>query len=128
MGFESIVRPVVVPNIRPTPSQGVPAADDPNKGVFTIHGTSGSFIELPYSWSASTSQSNPTETKRRVDVARVYQMDDDRNVNKDNYVDIEVANRVWMDDGTEHRYGYNPVQEDDNIEIREHNKIKRRDG
>jgi len=78
------------------------------------------------------------EVQRRVDVVRVYQMTDDSggssvaravaadNVNKDNFVDIEVANKVWMDDGTVlSRYGYSRAQEADNIEIRERNKIKK---
>jgi hypothetical protein len=125
MGFEVVVRPVVFPNIRPAPAQSRPPADDPNQGIATIHGSSGQFLDLQYSWSLNSSQSNPNETKRRYDVARVYQMDDDKNVNRDTFVDIEVANRIWMDDGTvQNRYGYSPIQEADNIEIRDRNKIK----
>jgi hypothetical protein len=61
-------------------------------------------------------------------VARVYQMDDQKNVNKANFVDIEVANKIWMNDGSvQSRYGYTPIQESDNIEIRDHNKIKQAD-
>jgi hypothetical protein len=128
MGFEVVVRPVVFPNIRPAPAQSSPAPDNAESGIATINGSSGQFLDLQYSWSASTSQSNPSERRRRVDVARVYQMDDDGNVNEDNFVDIEVANRIWMNDGSvQSRYGYAPVEEDDNIEIREHNKIKRRE-
>jgi hypothetical protein len=128
MGFETVVRPVVFPDIRPAPAQPQPpATTDPKSGIATIHGANGKFLDLAYSWSINSSQSNPSETRRRVDVARVYQKGDDGNVNKDNFVDIEVANRVWMDDGTvQSRYSYAPVQEDDNIEIRERNKIKAR--
>ena len=36
------------------------------------------------------------ETERRVDEVRVYQKDDDGTVNKDNFVDIEVANKIKM--------------------------------
>jgi hypothetical protein len=138
MGFEVVVRPVVFPDIRPAPAQPQPpATSDPKQGIATIHGSNGKFLDLAYSWSVSSSQSNPNETKRRVDVVRVYQQEDDGSVagglaapragtiNKDNFVDIEVANRVWMDDGTvQSRYTYAPVQEADNIEIRERNKIK----
>jgi hypothetical protein len=128
MGFEVVVRPVVFPNIRPAPAQPRPAADDPTQGIARINGSSGQFLDLQYSNSINSSQSNPNETKRRVDVARVYQKDDDGNVNEDNFVDIEVANKIWMNDGTElTRYSYSPVEEDDNIEIRERNKIKVRD-
>jgi hypothetical protein len=126
MGFEVVVRPVVFPNIRPAPAQPQPPADDPTQGIARIDGSSGQFLDLQYSWSANSSQSNPNETKRRVDVARIYQMDDDGNVNQDNFVDVDVANKVWMDDGTvQSRYSYARVQEADNIEIREKNKIKR---
>jgi hypothetical protein len=129
MAFEVIVRPAVVPNIRPTPSQSVPAAaNDPNKGIFTIHGTSGKFIELPYSWSASTSESRSRETKRKVDRARVYQKADDGTVNKDNFVDVEVAKKIWMKNGSEDAvYTYQQVVEADNIEIKERDIIKRID-
>jgi len=139
MGFETVVRPVVFPDIRPAPAQPQPpATEDPKKGIATIHGSNGKFLDLTYSWTINSSQSNPTETQRRVDVVRVYQMTDDSggssvaravaadNVNKDNFVDIEVANKVWMDDGTVlSRYGYSRAQEADNIEIRERNKIKK---
>ena len=98
MGFEPIVRPAVIPNIRPaaTPKSAAAGAADPTKGVFTIHGTAGKFIELPYSWSANISESNPQETKRRYDVARVYQKNDDGTVNRGTFVDVEVANRIWI--------------------------------
>jgi hypothetical protein len=127
MGFEVVVRPVVFPNIRPAPAQPQAPASDPTQGLATINGSSGQFLDLQYSWSFNTSQSNPNESKRRVDTARVYQMDDNGEVNQDNFVDIDVANRIWMDDGTvQNRYSYAPVQEADNIEIKERNKIKRR--
>jgi hypothetical protein len=127
MGFEVVVRPVVFPNIRPAPAQPSRAADDPTQGIATINGGGGQFLDLQYSSSINSSQSNPNETKRRVDVARVYQKDDDGNVNQDNFVDIDVANRIWMDDGTvQSRYSYAPAQGADNIEIRERGKIKRR--
>jgi hypothetical protein len=126
MAFEAIVRPSVIPNIRPTPSQSVPtAATDPTKGSFTIHGTSGKFIELPYSWSVSTSESRPQETKRRVDEFRIYQKTDDGIINKDNYVDVDVANKVWMQEAglytTKYKYCAGP--EKDHIKRRKKNKI-----
>jgi hypothetical protein len=127
-GFEVVVRPVVFPNIRPAPAQSQAPASDPNKDMCVIKGSSGKHIDLPFSWSVSTSSSRPQEVKRRYDVARVYQKDDDGNVNQDNFVDINVANKIWMDDGAiETPNSYLPVEEDDNIEIRDRNKIKRRD-
>jgi hypothetical protein len=124
-GFEVVVRPVVFPNIRPAPAQSVAPADDPTKGICTIHGSSGKHIDLPFSWSVNTSSSRPQEVKRRFDVARVYQKDDNDNVNQDNFVDIEVANRIWMNDGgVQSRYGYSRVQEADNIEIRDRDIVR----
>jgi hypothetical protein len=128
-GFEVVVRPVVFPNIRPAPAQSSAPVSDPNQGLAVIHGASGQHIDLPFNWTASASSSKPRETSRRVDEARVYQMDDDGNVNKDTFVDIDVANRIWMDDGKGRvPYGYAPIQETDNIEIRNRNIIKERTG
>lgn len=125
MGFEIVVRPVVFPNIRPAPAQSVAPASDPTKGICTIHGSSGKHIDLPFSWSISTSTSRPRETKRRVDTARIYQMDDQGNVNKDNFIDVDVANRIWMNDGNiDSRYNYQRTKEADNVEIIKVNKIQ----
>jgi hypothetical protein len=123
--FETVVRPVVFPDIRPSQGRTVPPkADDPKQGICEITGSSGKAIDLPYSWSVSSSESRPTESRRRVDVARVYQKEDDGTVDRDNFVDINVANKIWMRDGPIDTVNYyTRVQEDDNIEIRERNKI-----
>jgi hypothetical protein len=97
-GFEVVVRPVVFPNIRPAPARSLPPADDPTKGFCEITG-GGSFpVQLSFSQSVSTSKSKPTETERREDEVRVYQMDEGGAVNKDNFVDVAVANRITMRD------------------------------
>ena len=129
MAFEVVVRPVVMPDIRPAPAQPVPPADDPTKGICTIRGSNGKFLDLAYSWSASTSQNNQSEFKRRVDVARVYQMDDEENVNRDNFVDIEVANTVWYKytDGTRGVADWMPVREAPNTDVFEYDKMKYRE-
>lgn len=102
-GFEAIVRPVVFPNIRPTPKQSVrpneAATDDPEKGFCVIRGTSGKIVQLSQSYSSSTSQERPTEIERRSDEVRVYQKKDDGSVNRENFVDIDVANRIKMRTG-----------------------------
>jgi len=122
-GLETVVRPVVFPVIRPTPTQSAVQKDDPNQGKAVITGSGGKSIDLPYSYSVSSSQSRPTETGRRVDVARVYQMDDNENVNRDNFIDINVANKVWMRGSPLTMYYYSRVQESDNVEIRERDKM-----
>jgi hypothetical protein len=134
--FERIVRPVVFPNIRPAPARSLPPADDPEKGMCVITG-GGSFpVQLSHSANVSTSKSKPVETERRVDEARVYQMDDDGTVNKDSYVDIEVANRITMlrqaltkQRGEDQRISeenyYKRLQEEKNIEIRKRDQIRK---
>jgi hypothetical protein len=98
-GFEVVVRPVVLPNIRPQPARSLPPAEDPEKGFCTIRGNPASEVNLTTSWSYNTSKSHQVETQRRVDVGRVYQENDDGTVNQDNFVDIEVANKTKMRTG-----------------------------
>lgn len=98
-GFEVVVRPVVFPNIRPTPARSLPPADDPDKGFAVIRGSGGKEFTLSNSYSASTSTGKQKETKRRVDVARVYQQDDNGTVNEENFVDIQVPNKIWKRGG-----------------------------
>ena len=149
-GLEVVVRPVVFPNIRPAPAQSLPPADDPEKGFAVIRGNGGKQVDLTNSYSASVSSGSLREAKRRVDVARVYQKTDDGKVNKDNFVDIEVANKIWKEGGSEPTVDpgtgsgidaggggsgqvrpsvqieyYRPIQEADNIEIKKHNHILR---
>jgi len=135
-GLEVVVRPVVFPNIRPAPARSLPPADDPTKGFCEITG-GGSFpVQLSFSQSVSTSKSKPVETERRVDEARIYQENDDGTVNKDNYVDVEVANRITMmrqaltkqrgeaQRVSEQNY-YKRIQEEKNIEIRKRDQIRK---
>lgn len=96
MGFEVVVRPAILPNIRPAPAQSLPPLDDPDKGFAVIRGNGAKQIDLSSSWSSSSSTNQQKETQRRVDEARVYQQNDDGTVNKDNFVDIEVVNKLWM--------------------------------
>jgi len=147
-GLEVVVRPVVFPSIRPQAARVLPPADDPEKGFAVIHGNGGKHIDLNHSWSISASKSKPKETQRRVDEARVYQMDDDGEINEDNFIDIEIPNKIWMeggklpavDDGsdpatedaptksklpeTSVEY-YRPVQEEANIEVKKRNFIRK---
>jgi len=125
-GLEYVVRPAVFPDIRPTPNPSA-AQKDQSKAVIT--GSSGKTIDLPYSYSISSSESRQSETKRRVDVARVYQEEDDGTINHDNFVDINVANKIWMKDGPIDTINYYaPVQEEPNIVIREKDKIIKKPG
>ena len=93
-GLEVVVRPVVLPNIRPSPARSLPPADNPESGFCTIRGNPATQVDLSNSWSRSMSRSHHVETERRVDDARVYQMNDDGTVNRKNFVDVEVANKI----------------------------------
>lgn len=99
MGFEVVVRPVVLPNIRPQQARSLPPADDPEKGWCTIKGNPAKEVNFSTSWSRSTSKSHQVETERRFDEVRVYQEEDDGTVNKNNFVDVEVANKIWTRGG-----------------------------
>lgn len=118
-GFEVVVRPVVLPNIRPQRAQPVVPQDDEDRGVVRFGGSSGQLIDLSLSDRSSYSRSRAKETKRRFDEARIYKKDDAGNVDRDTFVDVEVMNKVWLDngDGTEITRRYANVQERDNIEI-----------
>jgi hypothetical protein len=145
-GFETIVRPVVFPNIRPTPKQSVrpqeAASDDPEKGMCVIRGTSGKIVQLPYSFSSHMSKSQPVETERRFDEVRVFQQENDGTVNKENFVDIEVPNKITMRTGsdagddssgshpgkgdeTKIHYWYARPIEKENIEIRKRDETRK---
>ena len=119
-GFETIVRPVVFPNIRPAPARSLPPADDPEKGFAIIKGNPAKEVDLNYSYSMSASSRSSNETERRVDVARIYQEEDDGTINRDNYVDIEVANRIKMK-GSSRQSGQagDPVPTDPNAKDRQ---------
>lgn len=94
MGLETIVRPVVFPNIRPTSARVLPPEHDPEKGLAKIRGNPTQSVTVSYSFSFNWTSNRQVEIERRVDKVRVYQKDDDGEINRDNFVDIEVANRI----------------------------------
>ena len=72
MGFETVVRPAVFPNIRPQPSRALPIEDAPDKGLAVISGGGASgVISLSHSESHSWSRSRMVEVKRTFDKVRV---------------------------------------------------------
>jgi hypothetical protein len=117
-GFETVVRPAIVPNIRPSPAQKVVAFDDPGQGFAIIHGNPAKQLNLTTTTSVSISRNNGQEVERRVDRLRVYQKDADGNINRDNFVDVEVANRLRVKDPTGRvTTYYRPAPTADNIEM-----------
>jgi hypothetical protein len=96
MSLEIVVRPVVLPNIRPSVARRIAPPDDPTKGLASLGGGgAGTFIGVSESYSHSISKQEPhKETKRQVDTDRVYQMDENGNINKSNFVDIERITKL----------------------------------
>lgn len=138
-GLEIVVRPVIFPDIRPRPRPALPPEDDPTKGFAVIQGNPAGSTSSSLSVSINSSHARPVENERRVDEARVYQQDDDGTINKDNFVDVEVANRITMEEPVpvsdkfaylgviptiERKHFYEPVEEKENIEIMKRDIIK----
>jgi hypothetical protein len=119
--FEVVVRPVVLPNIRPIAKRVLSAKDDPEKGKATIGGGGGGLLGASLSWSASVTRQMPEEeSKRVVDEERVYQVDKQGNVNKQNYIDVERVKKVRLEGGDEGdavRILYADPPKRDNVEI-----------
>lgn len=118
-GFEVIVRPVVLPNIRPPQARTLAPEDDPERGVCVLNGSSGGLIDLPISVNISFSRSKAKETKRRFDEVRIKKKDDAGNVDEETFIDVEVLNRIEFrgGDGTTWTRRYADAEPRDNIEI-----------
>lgn len=97
-GLEVVVRPIVFPDIRPRFRPALPAEDDPTKGFAVISGNPAGSTSSSYSFSMSASYTRPSEKERRVDDVRVSQKNDDGTVNADNFVDLQVANKITMEE------------------------------
>jgi hypothetical protein len=122
-GFELLVRPVVLPDRRPTPQpvREPPAGDE---GMAVIGGSgSETSVSLPVSISGGWSKSRAQEEKRRYDVVKVMNPED-----PDQYVIQEVVNKRWMrnQDGTQRVEYFEPVglTETQAVEIIESNKLR----
>lgn len=97
-GLEIVVRPVVFPDIRPPPARALAPEDNPEQDIVTFSGSGGRLIDLPRNWSVSVSrQRAETENKRQFDVARIYQVDEQGEINRDNFIDIEIMKKVRLD-------------------------------
>jgi hypothetical protein len=125
--FETIVRPVIFPNIRPAAPRTVAPESDPEKGLARINGQGGTIVSLPYNFTQNISTTKQKEMKRRVDRVRVYQKEADGTVNKENFIDVEVTNKLWLKESgrgesggsadNEFSVNFARVQADDNVEF-----------
>jgi hypothetical protein len=115
-GFEVVVRPVVLPAIRPTPARPAAPQDDPEKDIAVIAGLGGKLIDLAFSQSGSVSRSRLVEVRRVYDLIRMYAYDESGTIIRDVYLDIEVVTRVefvinggvsWTEQYAHQAYGPN---------------------
>jgi len=123
MGFETVVRPVVFPSIRPPPARALRIEDAPDKGLAVITGGSNSVVDLPYTESTSWSASRLVEVRRRFDKARIYYTRPDGTLDKSKYWEFEVLRSVeYLENGTT-AFGmqFAPMKEGKNIEIFDRN-------
>jgi hypothetical protein len=131
-GFEVVVRPVVFPNIRPARARVAVSVDTPEKGVATLNGSGTQTVSLPYTYSMSFSRSknHQHEVERTVDVKRVYQKDDDGKINKQNWIEMEVARKMrTADPSNVHTWTtYETKENPDNVEDVEKNKTVKYQG
>jgi hypothetical protein len=124
-GFEVIVRPAVLPGIRPPPPRILAPEDDPTRGIAVLRGLGGKLVDLTQSEQASWTRSRPVEVKRKVDVERIYKMDDDGStVHRGTFVDVERMTKLTTYDvngnRTETRFAIPP--ERPNVEVLKENQ------
>ncbi len=127
MGFETVVRPVVFPDIRPPPVRALPIADAPDKGLAVITGGSNSVVDLPHSETHSWSRNRMVEVIRHYDKARIYYTNPDGTFDYSQYWEFEVLRSVeFLKNGTT-AFGqqYGPMQEGPNIEVFERNLTRK---
>ena len=119
MGFETVVRPVVFPNIRPAPARALRIEDAPDKGLAVITGGSNSVIDLPYSEQHSWSRSRSVEVKRKFDKARVYYTNPDGTFDKSQYWEFEVLRSIEFIENGSTAIGqqFAPMQNLENVEV-----------
>jgi hypothetical protein len=135
MGFETVVRPVVFPNIRPAPPRVLPLAADPLQGMVVISGNSVLTVSESYSASVSVSRQVPQhEEVRQYDTLRVYQKTGAAGgtktgeVNRSNYIDVEVLKKVRLASGdTPVKMIYAVPPQLDNVETIETDMTRRND-
>lgn len=124
MGLEIVVRPVVLPNIRPRPPQ-IPVVVDEDEEPSEIVGNSGRAISLSHGRRWSFTRPHQTETRRTFDLMRVKNPED-----SDQYVDVEVTTRLYTRDQRNERgkLRLRPPDETANIEAISRNNSRTNSG
>lgn len=130
VGLEVVVRPVVLPNIRPAAPRVLAPADDPEQGIVTLGGSGGRLIDLPYHFTSSVQRQLPHyEKERTFDKDKIKQKDKDGKVNEDNFVEAERMKRVVLvsPDGDEREYRFADPPKVDNIETVQTDQVRKQD-
>jgi hypothetical protein len=126
MGFEVVVRPAVFPDIRPAPARRLAPQDNPEQGICTMTGGGLKFMGTSDSWSVNVSRTLPhQEAARQFDTERVYQVDDNGNINRNNFVDVERLKKVRLNTSDAPiRVEYVDPPPRDNVEIKEKDQVR----
>lgn len=90
MGLETVVRPIENRDFRPTPKQLLEPSDD---NEFILDGGDGSMLSLRHSINYSWSHTAETEVRRKFDVDRIHNPDDD-----EQFVDVERITQLRVKD------------------------------
>ena len=114
MGFETIVRPAVFPNIRPAPARLSLPGDAPDKGVATLGGSGGGVIDLPWSESFSMSRGHH-ETKRTFEKVRMPYTNPDGTLDWSHYIEFEIATKFEFSPSFD--LNFDPPHEADNLHL-----------
>jgi homoaconitase/3-isopropylmalate dehydratase large subunit len=124
-GFEVIVRPEILPDIRPARQPRMPAptaAADQNMAV--LSGGSAQMIDLTTSTSYSSSKTKQVEKKRKFNKERIYHKDDDGTIDKSQYIDVERIKKIEYMSGDPSQTVYAEPPQRDNVEILEKDQIR----
>jgi hypothetical protein len=127
-GLEVVVRPVVLPNIRPAVPRVLAPPDDPEQGIVTLGGSGGRLIDLPYHFTSSVQRQLPHyEQERTFDVNKIKQKDKDGKINEDNFVSSEMMKKLTVvsPDGTVTQWNFADPPKADNIEITEKDQVRK---
>lgn len=101
-GFEVVVRPAILPDIRPARQPRMPVPQPgTDQNMVVLSGGGAQMIDLTTSESSSSSRSKHVETSRTYDVERIYKQDDDGTVDESQFVDTERVRKIETQSGTE---------------------------
>lgn len=87
MGLEVVVRPRVIPDFRPRDVRDA-RSGNLQQGLFQISGGGGQFVELRYTFHASTQKQYSSEEYRVFDIIRIYKVKTDKKDAEGNEVPI----------------------------------------